>query len=76
MAFQLLPFLIGIGAGQLLRNRMRKWLDVRSFDKETKALILAVVKARQDGKITKEESRDIFKHAKKAGIAFLLDKIK
>jgi len=55
---------------------MRKWLDVGSFDKESKDLILAVIKARQDGKITKEEGRDIFRHAKKAGIAFLLDKIK
>jgi len=76
MAFPLLPFLIGLGAGRLLRNQMRRWLDVRSFDQEQKALILAVIKARQDGKITKEESRDILRRTMKMGIAFLLDKIK
>ena len=76
MAIHLLPIILGILADRVLRKQIRKWLDVKSFDKESKALILAVVKARQDGKITKEEGRDIFKHAKKAGIAFLLDKIK
>lgn len=76
MAIQLLPIVLGILADRVLRKQIRKWLDVRSFDKEKNDLILAVIKARQDGKITKEESREIFRCAKKAGIAFLLDKIK
>ncbi len=75
MAIHLGPILIGIIADRILRKRIRKWLDVKSFDVEVKKLIFKVIEAKMDGKITKKEERELWKHVRKTGLAFLLDKL-
>lgn len=76
MAIHLGSILLGILADRLLRRQIRKWLDVKSFDTEVKRLVFKVIEAKKDGKITKEEERELWKHIGKTGLAFLLDKIK
>ena len=50
-------------------------MDVKSFDVEVKKLIFKVIEAKMDGKITKKEERELWKHVRKTGLAFLLDKL-
>jgi len=73
MAVPIVYILLGLLAGHHLKKLIRKHLNIKDFETELGQLVLEVVKAREDGKITLKEAKDIWKEAKEAGLAKLLD---
>jgi len=75
MAVPILYILLLLGAGHSLKNLLRKWGNVKDFQTELSEVLITVAEARRDGKITKEEQRQIFKEMKDAAKAWFIDKI-
>ena len=73
MAIPIAYILLGLLAGYHLKKLIRRWLNIKDFEAEMGELVLAVVKAKKTGK--KIDERKIWKEAKEAGLAYLLDKI-
>lgn len=75
MAIPIAYILLGLLAGHHLKKLIRKYLNIKDFETEMGELVLKVIEARKDRKITLKEAKDIWKEAKEAGLAYLLDKI-
>jgi len=73
MAVSIVYILLGLLAGHHLKKLIRKHLNIKDFETEMSELVLNVIHARQDGKITLQEAKVIWKEAKEAGLAKLLD---
>ena len=73
MAVPIVYILLGLLAGHHLKKLIRKHLDIQDFETEMSELVRAVIYAKQTGK--KVDERRVWKEAKEAGLAYLLDKI-
>ena len=76
MAVPILTIILGLYAGHKVKQLIKKWLDVESVEKEVGDLLLEIAKARQDGKIDKEDVPKILAQVKKVGLAYLLKLMK
>lgn len=75
MAVPIVYILLGLLAGHHLKKLIRKHLNIKDFETEMSELVLAVIDAKKDMKLTREEIKKIWKEAKEAGIAYIIDKI-
>lgn len=75
MAVPLIPIILGIIASRQLKKLLQKWGEVGTFEEEFASLAIDVAIARRDHKITKEEARQVWRQAKKTGLAYLIKKI-
>jgi len=73
MAIPVVYILLGLLAGHHLKKLIRKHLNIKDFETEMSELVLAVIDAKKGGKKFKE--RKVWKEAKEAGIAYIIDKI-
>lgn len=76
MAAPILGIILAVYGGYKAKQLLKKWLDVETVEKEVGDLLLEIAKARQDGKIDKEDVPKILKQVKKVGLAYLLKLIK
>jgi len=73
MAIPVVYILLGLLAGHHLKKLIRKHLNIKDFETEMSELVLKVIEVKRDGKLTLKEAREVWKEAKEAGLAKILD---
>jgi len=73
MAIPVVYILVGLLAGHHLKKLIRKHLNIKDFETEMGELVLKVIEVKKDGKLTLKEAREVWKEAKEAGLAKILD---
>ena len=75
MAVPVVYILLGLLAGHHLKKLIRKHLNIKDFESEMGELVLKAIEVTKDGKVTRKELKEVWKEAKEAGLAKILDLI-